>query len=545
MSIITKIKEVFRRLFTRQNIQSKINTTIAVSDKMAAAIDLWTRCYKNHPPWRYDENGKEKVKTLNLPAIIASELSRLVTTELESSVENKTLDEAYQTVVRDLRHCCELGCAGGGLAFKPVPENGRISVDYVSAESFFPTDYDTNGDITGAIFVDKLTKGDTVYTKLEQHRLEGKQYTIRNYAFKNETQDPDVTEDLGRPIPLTDVPEWAAIEEEKVIAPVLAPLFAYFKMPGTNPIDKTSPLGVSCFAKALEQIEQADRQYDRLLWEYEGSELAIDVDMTWFKQDKTTGYWELPKGKDRLFRMHNMDDGDTKYNVFSPDIRDVSLFNGLDNLLKRIEFNCGLSYGTISDPQNVDKTATEIISSKQRLYSTVKDIQLGLEDALQQLVYAMSVWMNLSGQTVPVGPEVTFNWDDSIVIDKQAELLAMQQDVASGILKPEIYLAKKYGVTEKEALKMMPDTEESIDTGLSVSDPNSGGNTDEIKHSDEVEAAEEIAGKTLNGAQTQSLLGIIGQYSKGELTLGQAINLISVAIGISKEEAKKIIEGSE
>lgn len=545
MSIITKIKEVFRRLFTRQNIQSKTNTTIAVSDKMAAAIDLWTRCYKNHPPWRYDENGKEKVKTLNLPAIIASELSRLVTTELETSVENKTLDEAYQTVVRDLRHCCELGCAGGGLAFKPVPENGRISVDYVSAESFFPTDYDTNGDITGAIFVDKLTKGDTVYTKLEQHRLEGKQYTICNYAFKNETQDPDVTIDLGRPIPLTDVPEWADIEEEKVIAPVLAPLFAYFKMPGTNPIDKTSPLGVSCFAKALEQIEQADRQYDRLLWEYEGSELAIDVDMTWFKQDKTTGYWELPKGKDRLFRMHNMDDGDTRYNIFSPAIRDASLFNGLDNLLKRIEFNCGLSYGTISDPQNVDKTATEIISSKQRLYSTVKDIQLGLEDALQQLVYAMSVWMNLSGQTVPVGPEVTFNWDDSIVIDKQAELLAMQQDVASGILRPEIYLAKKYGVTEKEALKMMPDTEESIDTGLSVSDPNSGGNTDELKHSDEVEAAEEIAGKTLNGAQTQSLLGIIGQYSKGELTLGQAINLISVAIGISKEEAKKIIEGAE
>lgn len=545
MSIITKIKEVFRRLFTRQNIQSKINTTIAVSDKMAAAIDLWTRCYKNHPPWRYDKNGKEKVKTLNLPAIIASELSRLVTTELETSVENKTLDEAYQTVVRDLRHCCELGCAGGGLAFKPVPENGRISVDYVSAESFFPTDYDTNGDIIGAIFVDKLTKGDTVYTKLEQHRLEGKQYTIRNYAFKNETQDPDVTIDLGRPIPLTDVPEWAAIEEEKVIAPVLAPLFAYFKMPGTNPVDKTSPLGVSCFAKALDQIEQADRQYDRLLWEYEGSELALDLPADWFAFDEVKQKWRLPEGKERLFRVHDMDDENSRYNIFSPAIRDASLFNGLDNLLKRIEFNCGLSYGTISDPQNVDKTATEIISSKQRLYSTVKDIQLSLEDALQQLIYAMSVWMNLGGQTVPVGPEVTFNWDDSIVIDKQAELLAMQQDVASGILKPEIYLAKKYGVTEKEALKMMPDTEESIDTGLSVSDPNSGGNTDEIKHSDEVEAAEEIAGKTLNGAQTQSLLGIIGQYSKGELTLGQAINLISVAIGISKGEAKKIIEGSE
>ena len=75
---------------------------------------------------------------------------------------------------------------------------------------------------------------------------------------------------------------------------------------------------------------------------------------------------------------------------------------------------------------------------------------------------------------MPVGPEVTFNWDDSIVIDKQAELLAMQQDGASGILRPEIYLAKKYGVTEKEALKMMPDTEETVDEGLTVSDPNKG-----------------------------------------------------------------------
>ena len=60
-----------------------------------------------------------------------------------------------------------------------------------------------------------------------------------------------------------------------------------------------------------------------------------------------------------------------------------------------------------------------------------------------------------------------------------------------------------------------------------------------------VEAAKEIAGKSLNGAQTQSLMGVIAQYTQGSLTLGQAINLISVAIGVSKEEAKKILEGTE
>ncbi|WP_081957961.1 phage portal protein [Eubacterium sp. ER2] len=59
-----------------------------------------------------------------------------------------------------------------------------------------------------------------------------------------------------------------------------------------------------------------------------------------------------------------------------------------------------------------------------------------------------------------------------------------------------------------------------------------------------VSAAEtEVQGKSLNGAQTQSLLAIMAQYSAGSLTEGQAIALISTAIGISKEEARSILNG--
>ena len=32
----------------------------------------------------------------------------------------------------------------------------------------------------------------------------------------------------------------------------------------------------------------------------------------------------------------------------------------------------------------------------------------------------------------------------------------MQADVAAGILRPELYIMKKYGVDEKTALEMMP-----------------------------------------------------------------------------------------
>jgi hypothetical protein len=47
----------------------------------------------------------------------------------------------------------------------------------------------------------------------------------------------------------------------------------------------------------------------------------------------------------------------------------------------------------------------------------------------------------------------------------------------------------------------------------------------------------------LNGAQTQSLIAVMGQYSSGALTEGQAVAIISTAIGVTKEEALTIIRG--
>ena len=72
-----------------------------------------------------------------------------------------------------------------------------------------------------------------------------------------------------------------------------------------------------------------------------------------------------------------------------------------------------------------------------------------------------------------------------------------------------------------------------------------GETASEPTESEVIKSAEDAAGKTLNGAQTQSLISVIAQYQSGALGLGQAVNIISVAIGVSKDEAKKIIEGAE
>lgn len=53
----------------------------------------------------------------------------------------------------------------------------------------------------------------------------------------------------------------------------------------------------------------------------------------------------------------------------------------------------------------------------------------------------------------------------------------------------------------------------------------------------------EVQSKPLNGAQTQSLLAIMAQYTAKSITEGQAVKLISTAIGITNAEARSILAG--
>ena len=53
----------------------------------------------------------------------------------------------------------------------------------------------------------------------------------------------------------------------------------------------------------------------------------------------------------------------------------------------------------------------------------------------------------------------SYEWDDSIIVDAKSESAIMMQEVAAGMIKPEIYLMRRYGVTMEQVLEMMPNTE--------------------------------------------------------------------------------------
>ena len=69
-------------------------------------------------------------------------------------------------------------------------------------------------------------------------------------------------------------------------------------------------------------------------------------------------------------------------------------------------------------------------------------------------------WLNFLDFLTEKKYEMSFDWDDSIVIDKEQELASMQQDAVAGFIRKELYVAAKYGVSEEEALKMMPQQDE-------------------------------------------------------------------------------------
>ena len=157
----------------------------------------------------------------------------------------------------------------------------------------------------------------------------------------------------------------------------------------------------------------------------------------------------MPQTTRRLFRSLNT--GADFYHVFNPDFRDGSLRAGLNELLRRIEFSCGLSYGIISDPGQREMTATEIISAKQRLFSTVKEIQNTLERALEELLNIMNYWADFLPGVPAGGYRTDYRWDDSIVTDTTAEKAQFLQEIAAGVRQPWEFRVRFLGETKEQA----------------------------------------------------------------------------------------------
>lgn len=459
-NIVGWIRGVWVRMFGLKTIERVFSAEIAVSERMQNAIDLWARMYRNEPPW-----AKKSVKGLNLPAAISGEVARAVTLEMRvdctGSARAEYLTEQLDPVLREIRRIMEYAQAKGGIIIKPYVSGDTILTDIIQADAFYPLAFEGES-ISDVIFADRRQIGRAFFTRLERHRKVADGWEVSNKAFRSESES-----ELGGETSLTAVPDWAELEPIATFSNVDFPLFAYFRTPYSNNIDPGSPLGVSCFARAVDLIEDADTQWSNLLWEFESGKRALYADVLAFDRDEN-GNPILPEK--RLYRVLNESKRSVSdpvgFQEWTPTLREANILNGLDAILKRIEFTCGLAYGTLSNPETVAKTATEIALTKQRTYATIVDSQKALEFTLTSLIQAMDVYATIYSLAPAGSYSLAFDFDDSTVTDRDAQFQRDLRLVQAGIMSKTEFRVRNLHEDEATAKKMIADVEAQTPTDL-------------------------------------------------------------------------------
>lgn len=392
-------------------------------------VSKWISMYEGKPSW-----CNKYLRESELSAAIVSELARRTTIEMESWIEGgekgEQLNEVYSRLVEQSRFTIEEMLVKGAVILKPFidVDSGRMGIDVVGADSFIPLKFNKFNELEDVVFLDVERKGQYIYTRYETHYKEDGKYVVKNEIYLGL---PSSSGKRGQKVLdwKKAVPEWSDLSEINDFGGrVTEPLFVYMKAPFANKADLGSPLGSSVLAKVEGLIEDHDELYGRMMREYHATRTVryvprshiqdIDGEVAEFKDDDT-------------YVMIGDPQSDKKIEVISPEIKNANYMEGMEALLRRIEFNCGLAYGDLSKNDQNLKTATEVLASKERGYNTIEDIQKRVEYAYRDLVAVMSLMYDLRNNNYSRSDkvEVKFHFDDGVITQDDLELRESSYEV--------------------------------------------------------------------------------------------------------------------
>lgn len=418
-------------------------------------IRLWERWYKGRVPSVHNYiqyNGKTRIKrcrkSLGMAKKVCEDWANLL---LNEKVEIKADDEEIDAAVADVleynkfhtyvNQLIEKAFAVGTGALVEYTDGDDIIIDYISAQSIFPLAWD-NGDITECAFASERKVGDERFVYINIHRIgEDKNYIIENrYAKVDRTKLVEV--DL--PEGIADVVETRSpIPRFQIIYPNIA-----------NNVDMASPLGISVYANALDQLETCDVIFDSLYNEFNlgRKRIMVPLSMVRIMLEQSDGD-TIPvfDENDLVFYAYQTDDKTQKIDEMNGELRIDAHVKGLNEAVNMCGYKCGFGEhkyrfegsGTIT----ATKTATEVISEESDLFRSVKKHEAVIASAIRGLYKAVAVMLGFTTDFT-----VSIDFDDSIIEDKATEQARDRQDVVDGIMSKVEYRIKWYHETETDAL---------------------------------------------------------------------------------------------
>lgn len=373
----------------------------------------------------------------------------------------------------------EKGIALGGFAARPYVENDKIKIAWCDAEQFYPLKSNISS-IQDAVIVSKtIMPGETqdtntYYTLLEVHQWQ----TDGTYTITNELYQSDDNSVVGNQVPLSTL--YPNMQEQTVFTGITRPLFAYFKMPGTNNKVLDSPLGLGIVPNNKHTLDNIDEVHDDLLWEIKTGKRTILVPPEYVEFD------ELHKPKfntdtDAFVALNGMDD--SKPQELNMDIRIQEFDQMMQFYLRELEAGCGVSAGTFSTSAETMQTATQVVSENSMTYQTRESILTMLDKFITDLCTAIlemgstaQLFSNHQAQISNVDFDdigLSIHHDDSVFVDANTQQDQDLKAVAGGVMSKKTFLMRNYGMSAEDAEKELTEiqSEQQTNTNNMVLDP--------------------------------------------------------------------------
>ena len=106
------------------------------------------------------------------------------------------------------------------MVWKPYLADGKILVEMVQADAFFPLEAGPDGKITSAVFLEQVRQREKWFTRMEEHRMTQEGVLVTNRAFVS-----NGAERLAQQIPLESLRQWAGLERQALQQGWTSPLF--------------------------------------------------------------------------------------------------------------------------------------------------------------------------------------------------------------------------------------------------------------------------------------------------------------------------------
>lgn len=245
-------------------------------------------------------------------------------------------------------------------------------------------------------------------------------------------------------------------EEDHTIFDTNSPLawFSIIKPNIANNIDINSPLGISVFANAMDNLKEIDLIFDSYANEFILGKKRIFVNAKdWAINTKTGEEYDVFDSNDVvLYVLPEDDSGKQTITDSTQTLRVQDHITALQNQLNLFGYKCGLGTEHYKFDTSGIATATQVISVNSEMFRNLKKHEIILEDALITIVKALLYAINtFTSESVNVNADITIKFDDSIVIDEATERAQDLVDVNSGIMSKVEYRMKWYNEDEKTA----------------------------------------------------------------------------------------------